>query len=847
MTREGFHIPGLNVHVTRPDEPVEQGVTPCVVGQHVKFDPGGLRSYFTNRWQPAFHDVMLLAAAVEACDHSLARPAAGWARAFTVSVPVHDPKLWNRAKAQEALTRALRMLTGDSWAFRFAKTRAPLPGPARRPVRFHGHVDSVILFGDGLDSLAVATIMDRDENSLVARARIGSGKAGPARADEDIEPFSSAPFRTFRLKSGSMERSGRSAGFKIAVLGGLAACLAGAERVIVPQSGQTTLGPALAHLGQGCFDRRAHPQFTALMSGFFEALLGERVAFEHPALWKTKAQSLADYRNLVKGGKIWRETRSCQPDSHYNNPANGESRQCGVCPACMLRRSSLHAAGYSEDPGMYIQGDLPKRGSLADRRKTEAKPRHQLNCASGVLHMDRLAALPLSEGWNFLIERQALILAKTLGVDFSKAFRSIWHLLRAHGDEWRSFARSLPRQSLVRSRGTGGETDSAGCLSNAELGRRLRLARDSSGVTQAKAEASVKLPRHSLGAIETGDRFVRDEELSSLIDLYNVDMSRVMRPEAAHLDLVPRFKRLHPQAGAGVNQAIKALNYFVSAEAELEAVLGIRRLSNLPPEQPLLPGDPAKQAEADADRMRQRLGIGRKPVRDIFSLLERDLGMRVYAHPLESGVSGLFAHDGQVGACILVNSRHRYERQVFTCAHELGHVITARQRPDISCDGFHHDSREERYANAFSSAFLMPAASLRRAASQALANSERLARRHVITLANHFSVPWESLVTRLEALGLAPKGAWAWFRHNGGITHAQAEEALGVAAATQIPADLCPGPSLLRLKTLAGKALARGLLGEGQIADLLEIDRAEARGLLMEEENRLDGLDRIRL
>ena len=382
-------------------------------------------------------------------------------------------------------------------------------------------------------------------------------------------------------------------------------------------------------------------------------------------------------------------------------------------------------------------------------------------------------------------------------------------------------------------------------LSSDEIGKRLRLARENAGLTQAGAAGAVDLSRTTLVAIEKGDRPARDAELLSLVDLYGVTMNEMLRREAVHVDLIPRFRKLGSQVETGIDEAITILNDFVTAEVELETILGIERPSNLPPERPLLPGDVRKQAEADALEQRQRLGLGQGPIRNVFSLLELDLGIRVYAHPLKNHVSGLFAYDDDVGACILINSNHRYERQVATGTHELGHTISARRRPDVCHDGFQHNSREERYATAFAPAFMMPARTVMQKLSEIRAGSKRLTRRHVIILAHYFGVSREALVRRLEALDLAPEGTWDWFDRNGGITDAQAEEVLGAPFAAGFALADRPTPTSVRLETLAAQALERDLLSEGQVAELLKIDRFKARRLRMEGEDSHNGVDQL--
>ena len=143
-------------------------------------------------------------------------------------------------------------------------------------------------------------------------------------------------------------------------------------------------------------------------------------------------------------------------------------------------------------------------------------------------------------------------------------------------------------------------------LDPVELGKRLRLARDETDLTQAHAAAKADMSRTTLVAIEQGRRPVKDGELITLTDLYGVTLNQLLRREAVHVDLVPRFRKMGENVDTAFENAIATLNDFVTAEVELENLLGIQRQSNLPPERPLLPGDVRKQAEIDAHELRQR-------------------------------------------------------------------------------------------------------------------------------------------------------------------------------------------------------------------------------------------------
>lgn len=363
-----------------------------------------------------------------------------------------------------------------------------------------------------------------------------------------------------------------------------------------------------------------------------------------------------------------------------------------------------------------------------------------------------------------------------------------------------------------------------------DVGARLRGAREAARLTQTDAAADLRVARTTLVAMEQGRQRVRTEELQHLARLYGTSVNAVLRREAVHVDLVLRFRKLSPANDESAERAARLLTDLVRAEVELENLLGVTRTRNYPPARPLLPGDVRLQAENDATELRQWLGLGLAPVRDVMSLLELDLGVRLYVRPLDSRVSGLFAYDDGVGACILLNAGHPRERQAQTGVHELGHLRSRRQTPDVCRFDGQDDSREERYANAFGRAFLTPARTVAAKFQDLTAGAPLFTRRHVILLAHAFGVSREAMVRRLEELDLVKRGTWDWFEANGGITDGQAREVLGESAT---PGSRDAGrPVSFRLGLLAAEAHRQELLSEGQLARLLRLDRVELREVL---------------
>ncbi len=155
-------------------------------------------------------------------------------------------------------------------------------------------------------------------------------------------------------------------------------------------------------------------------------------------------------------------------------------------------------------------------------------------------------------------------------------------------------------------------------MASKEIGERLRLAREAANITQAAAAAAIGVARTTIVAVEQGERRVRMGELQKLAQLYKTSVNALLRREAIHVDLAPRFRKLDGNDNGAVDQAAALLSHLAQAEVELENLLGVTRVRNYPPERPILKGDVRAQAEQDAAELRQRLGLANAPVTDIM-------------------------------------------------------------------------------------------------------------------------------------------------------------------------------------------------------------------------------------
>ena len=440
--------PLLKVHVAEPG--TRALITPirCQIDRDVQFSTESLESYFFSAWRPEAYDALLVAAAVEFADKSLRRPAHYWRRAFSLRVPVHDVERWQQPSVSEALRDALTYLTGDSWEVTFYGRRHEESRPRQSFFELPSNAQAVIPFSNGLDSRAVAGLMQRSMKAGLVRLRLASKLQESEGLNGHRLAFTNVPYK---VGGKFVENSARSRGFKFALICGIAAYLSGAKQVIVPESGQGALGPSLVPVGQIYEDYRSHPSFTRKMERFLRALFGVEVGFLFPQLWYTKGETLRRFIDEC-GDSSWTVTRSCWQQSRQVG-VNGKRRQCGICAACMLRRMSVHAAGAKESQDQYVWERLDvssfEKGVAKDFAPDRVGKAMRDYAIAGTLHMDHLAALRRATNNPSPLEVPALHLSQALGMERVEVRRKLVRLIAQHAHEWSAFVSSLGEKSFV--------------------------------------------------------------------------------------------------------------------------------------------------------------------------------------------------------------------------------------------------------------------------------------------------------------------------------------------------------------------------------------------------------------
>lgn len=144
--------------------------------------------------------------------------------------------------------------------------------------------------------------------------------------------------------------------------------------------------------------------------------------------------------------------------------------------------------------------------------------------------------------------------------------------------------------------------------------------------------------------------------------------------------------------------------------------------------------------EAAAETLRSYWGLGELPIKNMVHLLEAK-GVRVFSLSLDAKEVDAFSMWSNGTPYVLLNTMKSAERSRFDAAHELGHLIMHRH-------GQPHGIEAEKEADAFASAFLMPAKSV------LSTNLKFPTLETLIKVKRHWAVSVAAINYRLHSLGL---------------------------------------------------------------------------------------------
>lgn len=160
-----------------------------------------------------------------------------------------------------------------------------------------------------------------------------------------------------------------------------------------------------------------------------------------------------------------------------------------------------------------------------------------------------------------------------------------------------------------------------------------------------------------------------------------------------------------------------------------------------------------------ADAFRESCRISRYGIIDLFKECERS-GYKVIRYPLGEYADLGFTLRREDDIIIFINTSSRLSREIFTLAHEIGHVLLHLDKATSFIDNqttlsARNEDEKEQEANYFAACLLMPADDVDRFFDLELPAFEKkgLTGMDIARMMSEFNVSYDMVLNRLESLG----------------------------------------------------------------------------------------------
>lgn len=343
------------------------------------------------------------------------------------------------------------------------------------------------------------------------------------------------------------------------------------------------------------------------------------------------------------------------------------------------------------------------------------------------------------------------------------------------------------------------------------IGKRLKRARAAAGLSMAELGRRVGVSANMIKKYEHDESMPGFEAYWNLSQALQVPRGYLMRPVSLELSAIEYRKRAN---------APKRVTRRIEADA-LEQAERWKELADLWPQlpAPIFRGPPAAvrglsrkiddldQVEQAAERVRECWELGFGPIPNLAALLE-GRGILV----IVTGVDTEDRFDGLQAAItdqplIVIAGDWPGDRQRFTLAHELGHLLLRGRIRSRVLD-------EEKACNRFAGAFLLPAAAARERLGE---RRDKLTQAELLRLKREYGLSMAGCVYRAADLGI--------------IDAAHSRELFRMFSARgwrkKEPGPVCPPERTSLFARLVCRAFEEEAVGESKAAEMLNCSQWE--------------------
>ena len=332
---------------------------------------------------------------------------------------------------------------------------------------------------------------------------------------------------------------------------------------------------------------------------------------------------------------------------------------------------------------------------------------------------------------------------------------------------------------------------------------RLKLARKRSGLSLRALSSAMDglVSAQAIGKYERAEMMPSSTVAIALADALEVTPSYLLSPSSVSLESVEFRKLSSTRSRERAAVEAEVLDH-VDRYLQIEEILGIDTTGqDMPDGAPCRISD-VEGAEEVATTLRATWNLGSAPIQNMTELLE-ERGIKVFKLDLPERVDGLSCRvhrlDGDDVPVVVCSTGKSVERQRFTIAHELGHLVL-----DIPST-----IPEEKACHRFAGAFLAPRAELIREVGR---------RRHnfgfaeLIDIKRMFGISAAALVMRMRDLGIINEA-----------TLRTIFRGIGSSWRSEEPAPLEREELPKRFRRLCLRALAENEISDSKAAELLRL------------------------
>jgi len=336
------------------------------------------------------------------------------------------------------------------------------------------------------------------------------------------------------------------------------------------------------------------------------------------------------------------------------------------------------------------------------------------------------------------------------------------------------------------------------------IGPRIRQARHLRGFNQRELAKEIGVSKTTVSNYEREDSLPDSTKLMEIADALDIDLSYFLRnPRVGEIE--PAYRTFSSMLKTEENAVIERIRDWLERYLEVESILKIDALDFEWPDGVPYVVETMEDLEQAALHLRDAWEIGRDPIENLTERLE-DKALRVGCIEAPEDFDAC-AFEAQVNGgipVIVYNENCPGDRQRFSIAHELGHLVL-----DVS-----GELEEENACDRFSGAFLVPRDVFVNDVGE---ERRKISQRELDLLKQKYGMSMQALVYRMKDLGILSDyhagQIFRWFRETGN----HKEE----------PGEAVPREQPHRFERLVQHARAEGIISDRRAAELMNEDPDE--------------------